>query len=346
MAYGKKVSRRRYRSNRYRRRYRRRRYRYKRYRRRYRRLRRYRPEYKRIEFSQNFNFHCDVRSDVTIEETPVSVIAPFYYDFVVIGANRTDNDVQRNVNINQGYAEAKRIGGKIRPSALRLFGTMSICSKTQVYENSDTGLVSVPNVNVCMVRMIVFQIRNGNNRYNPFQQEFSEVSPYIDKFFNYANATKGVVKYNGSDSSFYNNPEWLSRIFATHFPIRDFAKTTQTNSYEVIQYIKHQDHDKLGCIAKSPYRQGIGTYLKILKDKLYYFKPGTNGSFAFRCKTKRPYRMVWKEKPSYGDNLQNDQNEADAKNPIYITFIPVFPLGVNASSIGINLNCQLYYTDK
>lgn len=336
MAYSKKVSYRRRRSSRYRRRFRRRRYRRFNYRRRYRRSRGSKPEYKRKEFRATPTFSV---SPYQRPNQLVLLISPSAYEFVCIGCENANDLPVKCIPIRQGPGVDQRIGAKIRPVALRLYGTMSVELRTQQLTAATPQLNAVNNVNACMVRMLVFQVRNGNTEYSPLGSYFSPVNPHIVVHTEINGAQVPIARYNDQAATYYCDTDWFGKIFSYNYPFEHWELNDGGGS--VFDGIPVDDRYKAGVYAKCPYRNGIGASLKILKDKLYYFNPTTSPTFAFRCKTKRPYRMVWKESP-------NDDNELteNCKNPIYIVFIPIFPVGVNGLKICINLNCQFYFTDK
>lgn len=341
MAYAKKVTRGRYRSSRYRRRAWRRRYRRNKYRRYYRRTRRRaKVEYKRIEFNDDISFKGNLATWASsFGPLGVFYISPEYYYACGIGCSISS----RGIEITQGTKQSQRIGAKITPITLRIFGTMSITNKTQTYQTSDnsTGLKHVPSVNVVMVRMIVFQVRNGSIGFgaNAFSSDFSSVNPYVtDRLQN--DPSKGVLNYNNQSMTSFLDPDWFWRMFA----IEKYTSKVETpNTNTVIQYVEGAARMKQGVLAKAPYRNGIGSAVKILKNKLYYLRPETSPSFAFRTKVKRMNRMVWPESPL---GLDEDEITRDPRNPIYITFIPIFPESLSLSQIDISYYAQLYYLDK
>lgn len=342
MAYAKKVSRRRYRSNRYRRRARRRRYRYRKYRRYYRRSRRQRPEYKRLEFRSAWAFESLSTLSLNDANAQVQTVMPFWYDFFCIGASNPPNIPSKCINIENGSGINQRIGAKIRPTAIRFFGTMSIYTDDQIFPSDD--LEPVNNVNGCMLRMIVFQIRNGNNDVSPLTRNFSEVNPFVVNYAGGSNNDYPLNQYNRLDASYFPSTDWFSRFFSVKSVIEQETKVVTIDSAQkinVVDYVSDDNRAYFGTYAKCPYRAGIGTYMRILKDKLYYFNPTTHPTFAFRFKTKKPYRMVWKESTS-----QENALESNCKNPIYIVCIPIYPVGANSCKIEMNLNAQMYYTDK
>lgn len=337
MAYSKKVYYRRNRSSRYRRRAWRRKYRRNRYRRRYRRARRARPEYKRLEFKQKFTFEP---SFLNTDFQTYYHIKPFFYDFCCIGATTPPGylDKARCFNVLPGPGLSQRIGGKIRPTSLRLFGTISIHNYTQQFP--DNNLINVGIVNGCMLRMIVFQVRNGNNDVHVMNSAFSAVNPFGVNVTSINNVDAPINQYNNRDQNYYLSGNFLSRLFSVDGIIRQDSERVN-NVVSVYEGVLENNREYFGTYAKCPYKRGIGTYLKVLKDKLYHLNPTIAPSFAFRTKTKRPYRMVWLE-----NEAQAAGTNVDCKNPIYIVFIPIFPEGVNGSDIEINFNCQFIYSDK
>lgn len=337
MAYAKKVYPRRRRSTRYRRRYRRRRYRRYNYRRRYRRTRRNRPEYKRKEFRITPTFSISTRE--LNDNRDMVMITPSTYDFWVIGCPNEEGAPPKCVEIRQGSGGDQRIGAKIRPVSLRISGTISIEAKNQADNETVLGLTSLNNVNSCMLRMIVLQVRNGDTEVNPLSRGFSPINPWIVTNVTIDNINYNVVDYNGQNQNHFNDPDWFNRMFAFNHQMTHISIGNADGGHIIDGYLA-ADRYKSGIYAKCPYRNGIGASVKILKDKLYYLNPTTAPSFAIRTKTKRPYRMVWKESTA-GDN----ETTENCKNPIYVILIPIYPVGINIDKICMNLHFQLYYTD-
>ena len=340
MAYAKKVYFRRRRASRFRRRAWRRRYRRYNYRRRYRRTRRSRPEYKRKEFRLNPTFYIETRA---VNNQNLTNVVPGFYDFVCIGCENAENLPIKCVPLRQGTNVDQRIGAKIRPLPIRLFGTISIETEAQPDGINQTGLTSVANVNACMLRMMVIQIRNGNTDYNPLGNMFSGINPSVVASSNVPNVGDvRVTSYNGQPQNWFSETSWFSKMFTTSIEFQyDEQYNLENNALNVTEGVRIADRYNWGIFAKAPFRSGIGASVKILKDKLYHLNPTTAPTFGFRCKTKRPYRMVWKE------SRQNDNELTEnCKNPIYIIFIPIYPVGINISKICVNCNVQFYYSDK
>lgn len=340
MAYAKKVTRRRYRSSRYRRRAWRRRYRYNKYRRYYRRTRRRtKVEYKRVEF------HHEVEFQGNIVDWPGAsnllkthfYVSPDYYSCFIIGSS----NYGPGVAIGQGTGTNKRIGAKITPVTLRLFGSMSIMAKDQslTFDQNDAGLKGIGSVNQVMVRMLVFQVRNGSpGIYDLMSSGFSSINPI--RTTKLATDGSSILQYNNRNATEYLDPEWFWRMFTIE---KYITRQEDTNTKSVIQTIIPGRRANQAMLAKAPYRNGIGSSVKILKSKLYYLRPFGTSTFAFRTKIKRMHRMVWPESPA---GLELDEITVEPRNPIYITFIPIFPTGLSAAQITINYQGQLYYTDK
>lgn len=339
MAYAKKVYPRRRRSSRYRRRYRRRRYRRYNYRRRYRRARRNRPEYKRKEIRLVTNFKVLTEP---VDGANMCLVTPSTYEFICIGCENVDRFPPKCVPIRQGTGIDQRIGAKIRPTALRFFGTVTIETKDQSDAAATLGLSAANNLNACMLRMIVFQVRNGDTEKNPLSNEFSPVNPSVITEITVPDYGPAPVRfYNGQGATFYCDPVWFNKFFAIHHDFRTVYRPVE-NPLGVNAYDGYNTGDryKSGIYAKSPYRAGIGSSVRILKDKLYNLNPTTAPTFGYRFKTKRPYRMVWKESSTRDNELTEN-----CKNPIYIVWIPIYPVGINIDRIVINQNIQMYYTD-
>lgn len=355
MAYAKKVSRRRYRSSRARRRAWRRRYRRNNYRRRYRRTRRRRkPEYKRLEkrYTLQFTASNQVVKQVTDPNTHQVtnvmgfVVIPSPLFFFVIGCDRAGPSFpDACANISQGTGLNERVGAKIRPVSLRFFGTMSIRDKLQDFNQPVNSLNPVTNVDQVSIRMLVIQIRNGNNDYNPQRKEFSEVNPFVtthdpNNVAHHIEVTNGIAQTYAIPSDFFARVFSVGNMHAQEFIITQGQGNPPREVTNYWDYLTMNARMTSGVYAKTPYRSGIGPYIKILKDKRYKLNPTLGSNFAFRCKSARPYRMVWKE-----DKDNENELQASCRNPIYIIFIPIYPLGTSENTIEINFNYQMYFTD-
>lgn len=106
-------------------------------------------------------------------------------------------------------------------------------------------------------------------------------------------------------------------------------------------FVAYEDYDKWLAFIKSPFRSGIGSSIRVLKDKLYPIRPINNSAFSFRFKCKRPSRLVCPEAPGK-ENEYYDRY----KNPIYFMAIPCIPFPIESPKIRFYFNAELFYRDK
>lgn len=271
------------------------------------------------------------------------MITPSTYDFICIGCENADGYPVKCVPIRQGTNIDQRIGAKIRPVSLRCFGTITIENRLQEAGPVINGLSSIVQVNACMLRVMIIQVRNGNTDHTPLGVNFSAVNPSIvTTSYVQDVGDRPIRSYNGQEATYYCNVDWFGKMFSTTVDWdTSSVYNQQRNAVEVYEGLNVENRFKWGVFTKAPYRNGIGASVKILKDKVYNLNPTVAPTFGFRFKTKRPYRMVWKE-----SRTQDNELTTNCRNPIYIIFIPIYPVGVNVDKICVNFNCQLYYTDK
>lgn len=321
------------RSYNYRRRYHRSRYRrYRRFRRRVNR----KIEYKRIESSVLYNFTTSSKKIGDLNRY-FQIIDPFPYGVYCIGYLSVGYEKAiQGKYIQTGYGYNQRVGRKINPVKLRIYGAINILPPTNVPGGEAapayTGQVYAQRV---FVRMIVFQVRNGNTEYTPAQEQFSSVNPYVTLIQN--------GYYNGIETQNYFLDEgWFARMFSKNATMTSISRPSGDDFVEWHGYdlMEAEDPYWQNAYLKSPYRLGIGASVRILKDKLYGVTPQTSQSIPFRFKTKRPSRMVWPEGKA-GD----DAEVTHPKNPIYIVVIPIFPYPTYPSRVQVDMNFDMFYTD-
>lgn len=333
MAYYKKASYR-YRRSRYGRRYSRRRRFYRRsYGRRYRRRKSYgrKVEYKRIEFAKFFEYEIKAKLDPMDESAIARVMNPFSCYVIGTGEIQGVNGPvsQYGVNIAQGTAPYQRIGKKINPARLKLFGTMAVTANGINPDPGDEYLVdtTVGNAINFAVRVIVFQIRNGDGTTYPFYQAFSKINPYI---YGNVDINEDVVW----------NPDWFDRMLIQGNP--ELMRNGQTNTF----YYNGDSGRNLirnFALLKCPFRRGLGGEFRVLKDKVYTFCSGGSTMLNFKFKTKKPTQMVWREAQE-GEGGANAYQQVP-KNPIYIVFIPVGTWYSEKAHFTVNLSGEFIYSD-
>lgn len=328
-AYKKRTYRRRYPYYTSRRRYYARKRRYKRIR------RRTKVEYKRVERTLSKRFSLSY-TDATINETtpPESFKALTGINSLgyAIGATPAG---EYKLNIYQGTQSFQRIGAKINPVKLRIFGTVSLVNP------SHQQLSEAP---LCVyLRCIVLQVRNGNPTVQCNEENFSSINPVFDQTTGALRAITGKRLF----SDFYGEDGY------TYTATPGGQYTFYPNPI-----IREDNLNQYTTLTKVPYRSGIGGSLKLLKNKVYKLNISKNSSFSFRFKTKKPNRLVWPE--STTTNI--DADFATCKNPIYILwyFIPTTPYAYarfindqnqsiyneGSGAVNLSMGVQLYYTDS
>lgn len=338
----------------YRRRYYRNKYRYRRYNRRYRRRK---VEYKRVEHEAMHSFGLlTVNVAENTVDNPIAdadkvygtCVAPFYYGCSIIGYDNANASIAKFIPftpIKQGTAKNERIGAKINPVKLRIYGTITIVPRDTV---PNTGPSNLPNFNsspynqTVFLRMLVFQVRTGNANEVPHNYAFSAYNPYVS-------SVTSVQFYNSTSvreayGNFYNEDAWLNKFFETRIPIRTSQSTQAVNGVNftgIFHTITPTEVPDYARVLKSPLAAGIAPYIRILKDKIYSINPTTRSSVAFRFKTKKPLRMVWLEKNDIVDVVYKTP-----RNPIYIVVIPVFPYANYPSLVNVSYQSDMFYTDS
>ena len=101
----------------------------------------------------------------------------------------------------------------------------------------------------------------------------SEVAPAVS---NYRRRYRRARRRNNKETrsiSDYRGSKFNIMYFSAECPFESIGYVDQeTGNANVIEGVREQDRPYFGGVyAKCPYRNGIGTYLKILKDKLYYY---------------------------------------------------------------------------
>lgn len=295
------------------------RYRYSRSRkyRNFRSRRRSKPEYKRIEVHDSFSETFQYSQEIT--EGNLTVTGLYGTVSFVHGIGGC-GDTNQNFfyNIGQGTAANRRIGNKINPVKLRIYGTISFVP----YAEHEMILPSS-----VMVRCVVFQVRNGNPEYDPSEAQYSPVNPV----FNFENG--------------HNSAASGSRLFV-NYPIRTGVVTINQQRVTTT-FIRQDEMNTAQSIAKVPFRLGIGGSIKILKDKTYSLNTGHVTSIPYRFKCKKPNRMVWPE--STGDpNLAFNI----CKNNIYMCWfiIPTARYSYNVQArfgeVKISSSAEMFYLDN
>lgn len=318
--YKKRYGKRSYRSRRRYSRYRSSRYR-KFNRRRFRR--RSKVEYKRIEAHDGINSRLAYSQNITEDNAQYAGLYGTFCYVHGIGGSLTGNSYPFFYNISQGTAATRRIGNKINPVKLRVYGTISFTNYPTV------NMVTPSSV---MVRCVIYQVRNGNTQYNANAQEYSPVNPIYDLNTGESAAATGY------------------RLFVT-YPVRNGNISVNQQATQV-KYIRNTDLVASQLVAKVPFRLGIGGSIKILKDKTYTLNTGHVTSIPFRFKCKKPNRLVWPESPDDENNVA-----LPCKSNIYICWfiIPTanrnYGLSVDNTpitsygDINISSSIEMFYTD-
>lgn len=284
--------------------------------------RRAKVEYKRIEGYKTKVFDLAFGNVSTIDNSPNAPGAAntkkalYGQNNLCFGiGSRTSSDWYKH--IPQGTGTSQRIGAKINPVKLRVYGTVSLVNPNH-QKIAETPLT-------IYMRCIIFQVRNGMaSTKDMYEDGFSPVSPVFD-------SNSGAMKAMSGQ-----------RLFSEFHGAEGFKYNTNiggVTTYTLESVIYEDEINAYTSLTKVPYRNGIGGSMKILKDKLYKLNISKNSSFSFRFKTKKPNRMVWPEDP-----ITDDAITTGCRNPIYITWwmIPTTPY---AYSRFINDENQLIYNE-
>lgn len=321
-------------------------------RRRYRRRSGLKVEYKRIESTLTCNFTTDVISYSGNPNSPqfMQKIAPYPYAFTTIGGNSVLNDIP-NVTVSQGTGYAQRVGNKINPVKLRCFGSINLIPRDDIVnDNIVPEYQDLKLTQPIYLRVLIIQTRAANTAYNHVDKPFSSINPYIKKAADFrsqiSNSKPITITYNGTQGTqFYPDIDWYPEIFeapSNYYTASSITETDVANVVTVYQGYKTNTINAYtaNILLKTPYRYGIGSCMKVLKNKVYKVHPVSTQSVAFRFKTKKPLRMVWPEQSG-----NEDMSSASCKNTIYICLIPVFPYPNYPARMNINFGYDMFYTD-
>lgn len=308
-------------------------------RRRYKRYKRRKVEYKRTEATFKTRLNCTKYTNLNdTNDSQTANKTGYIGEFIsALAIGPQDLSTIPSDYIENGTGIDQRIGNKINPVKLRCFGTMTLTSP-----NPLPGTLENP-VTV-YVRMVIYQVRNGNPQYTFDDASFSSMNPIWQR------ARPPTI----NEASFIS-AQTGERLFSVFHGKDLYRYELIMNQTKTIMKagILEQDLTRYTSLTKAPFRLGIGGSIKILKDKVYKLSNIKN-SFSFRFKTKKPNRMVWPE-------IQNEiylNNGNCPKNPIYICFFYIPTTGVTASlpneqnqytyfngNVDIDLDYQLFYTD-
>lgn len=325
MARYKKAYRRYYRRARRRRYLRRRRFRRFNSRRGYKRIPRSKREYKRIEASQIVNCNMDV-SNVNLQGQTVYYFDPEVYYCYIIGTGNQQQPFNCGIDIPLGPGQNQRIGAKINPAKLRIFGTIELTGLAYRDAQQHVQFQNLYNAVQCCIRIIVLQPKYGNaTTYNPWQNGFSNVTPYIGGY-----GTLSTQKWNHN---------FFGKLFMRTATFNNYGELTIDNVGYV--YLTPDQNRYHYATIKCPYRRGLGGQFRILKNKVYTIDSSRASIFNFKFKTKKPSQMVWEETLTGENTIANVP-----RNPVYIIYIPVFPRPLRDAQIQINMNYEFLYTDS
>lgn len=255
-----------------------------------------------------------------------------------------------NFDIADGTGISERIGGKIKPIKLRIYGSIALndayLQNLRLYLQQTVINNQVPaqgaygsdviesDVRLSFaVRLFVYQVRGGNSNQHPQSNEYHPLA--------------------------LQNAQLNDRP-ATPFAGRDQIRKLLA-AYAADQEAFQTFDDMLNNISavNQPLRLGIGGQFRMLYTKVYYLS-SMKPSRPFRILTKVPRRLVWPEIQDGGDDIVLSNY---ARNSIYIAWLliplnppsklgptPTFGGSTQALSTdrSIDLSChiQLFYTDK
>lgn len=266
------------------------------------------------------------------------IINPYPYGVYCIGYKSSEHPLAfPGIYIDSGTSVNQRIGLKVNPVKLRIFGAVNILHKDNVPgESAPSEYIGQQVTQRIHLRLIVLQVRNGNTDYYPDREEFSSVNPYVTQLDN------DTIYNNFNDIHYYLDEGFFGRMFSKVATMTAATRAVGNHNVNWHGYDLKSSSDAFwqNSYLKSPYRLGIGGSVRILKDKLYSVTPQTSQSIPFRFKTKKPSRMVWPE------SRDEDNMEAPiCKNPIYVCVIPVFPWPTYPSRVQVDMNVEMFYTD-
>lgn len=253
-----------------------------------------------------------------------------------------------NMDIADGTGISERIGGKIKPIKLRIYGSMALndswLNAQRVILNQQTTNSQVPaqgamaqdiiesDVRVSFaVRLFVYQVRGGNSNKHPQDKDYHPLA--LEN-----------VKLNDRPATPFGNASQVKKLLAA------YAGTDTLQTFENML-------DNISAVNQ-PLRLGIGGQFRMLYTKVYYLS-SIKPARPFRIVTKVPRRLVW---PEIQDGANDIVLSNYARNAIYIAWllIPLNPpskhppqasFGLsNASaaerSVDLSYHVQMFYTDK
>lgn len=243
----------------------------------------------------------------------------------VIGSGADSNfclAINNGVNMNQ------RIGNKIRPIKLRIFGNLN-CA----FPSGAGGPYS------CSFRCLVVQMKSAI--YNtgialatvvPYQAQFSSWNPVFDP---------GVGDMSEETYKRFFYQQWIAQF-------QDGARISPG--------VSSNDFARQQSIARMPFRPGFGKAFRVLYDHVYTvgMQQQRKQNINFRIKTKCPKLMEWiPSKSEVPGGFNTSTNNGVCVSPIYVCwfFIPhqMEHMGGDYGLQRYNFTCswttQLYFVD-
>lgn len=247
-----------------------------------------------------------------------------------------------NFDIEDGTGISERVGGKIKPLKLRIFGSMSLndpylsialLSSNNNFgsDNQTTGWQESDVRLSFAVRLFVYQVRGGNSSEHPQTKPYHPLA-----LVNIQNSTSGI-----NDMC---DHEQVQKLLASY--AHDAGGATYDSMVKNISAVNQ------------PLRLGIGGQFRMLYTKVFYLS-SMKPSRPFRIVTKVPRRLVWPEIQNGADDIVLSNY---ARNSIFIAWllIPLNPpKALNPAilnqapsittidrTVDLAYNVQLFYTDK
>lgn len=253
-----------------------------------------------------------------------------------------------NMDIADGTGISERIGGKIKPIKLRIYGSIAL---NDSYLNGQYAIYNQQTINQQVpasgavaremiesdvrlsfaIRLFVYQVRGGNSNKHPQDKDYHPLA--LEN-----------VKLNDRPATPFANASQVKKLLAA------YAGTDSVQTFENLL-------DNISAVNQ-PLRLGLGGQFRMLYTKVYYLS-SIKPARPFRIVTKVPRRLVW---PEIQDGANDIVLSNYARNAIYIAWllIPLNPpakfpppatfgiadSSVTERSVDLSYHVQMFYTDK
>lgn len=301
--------------------------------------------------------HQQVRWDVSYTRSNVTNVTWYEYPmrtFVFPAPERTleygsvTAKQTNNMDVADGTGISERIGGKIKPIKLRIYGSMAIndawlngqypvlqqtvINQQVPAQGASAREVMESDVRLAFaVRLFVYQVRGGNSNKHPQDKDYHPL------------ALENVVLSDRPATPF-GNASQVKKLLAA------YQGTDTVQTFENLL-------DNISAVNQ-PLRLGLGGQFRMLYTKVYYLS-SIKPARPFRIVTKVPRRLVWPEIQDGGNDIVLSNY---ARNAIYVAWllIPLNPpskfppsatfgvadASVTERSVDLSYHVQMFYTDK